>query len=506
MRSLLKNFLSQDGVDPSALDWQALMPQSDLYLPSGDVVAQVNAAAHAQVTPASTQSLPFHSISYSNPTTGYIASGYEWGGVSFGTGGSYYYPPDNGMAANAASLGSETVVSAENGAIQLNVFTSGAISSTLDVSWTKLFGTPPSGYSYTDPRVLFNDNHFIVTVDEYNTTTASSNLVYAVSNSANPTDLTAGGSWQVHSVSTSNNSTWSDQPLVTENGNYLYITTNQFTSSGQYSSDYMTIVDTSTNTVTHQALNSWSYQPVQISDGSSNDQYFVSHSGSSLYVIDANGSSVTSLASIGGMPNNGSFSASQLGTNYKLDASDGRVNGAAYDATHNELYAVFEAQTSKSAPTVELVQFQPGSSTAQSVYALNNILAQLHTLTGLNTTGAATFNASVAVDGQGDLLVNFNVSGPNMLPADVFAVWKAANTGNLAAGPDLLADYQNSVAAYIDPGRDSVGRWGDYSTAVADASAKNAFFVSNEYDNGTIKLLGHTYSSWGTAIAEVTVA
>ena len=228
---------------------------------------------------------------------------------------------------------------------------------------------------FSDPRVLFDGSQFIVTVDEINTKSGLSNVVYAVSNNANPTNLTA-GSWQDHSVSTSINSTWSDQPLVAENGNYLYITTNQFTSSGQYSSDYMTIVDTSTNTVTyHGALNSWSYQPAQISDGSSADQYFVSHSGSSLYVIDANGIGVTSLASIGGLPNNGNFSASQYGTNYKLDAGDGRVDSAAYDATHNELYAVFEAQTSGSAPTVELVQFQPGSSSAKRTHLITSWLS-----------------------------------------------------------------------------------------------------------------------------------
>jgi hypothetical protein len=112
------------------------------------------------------------------------------------------------------------------------------------------------------------------------------------------------------------------------------------------------------------------------------------------------------------------------------------------------------------------------------------------------------------VDGQGDLLVNFNVSGPNMLPADVFAVWKQPGTGTiaLANGPSTVVNYMNSVAAYVDPSHDSVGRWGDYSTAVADPSSKTGFFVSNEYDNGTA-LIGVTgYSSWGTILAHYNVA
>jgi hypothetical protein len=126
---------------------------------------------------------------------------------------------------------------------------------------------------------------------------------------------------------------------------------------------------------------------------------------------------------------------------------------------------------------------------------------------GSSTTGAATFNASVAVDGQGDLLVNFNVSGSNMLPADVFAVWKQPSTGNisLASGPNTVVNYMNSVAPYVDPAHDSVGRWGDYSTAVADPSIKNGFFVSNEYENGTALIGTTSYSSWGTILAHYNV-
>jgi hypothetical protein len=220
------------------------------------------------------------------------------------------------------------------------------------------------------------------------------------------------------------------------------------------------------------------------------------------------GASESGLVTIGGAPQNGSFAASQYGTNFKLDASDGRVTSAAYDAAHNTLYAVFEAQTSfKSAPTVELLQYSPGSSSA-TLYSLNNLLSKLTVPAGYTTSGAATFNASVAVDGQGDLLVNFNVSGRNMLPADALAVWKQPTAGNisLAGGPSTVLDYKNSVSAYVDPSHDSVGRWGDYSTAVADPSAKNGFFISNEYENGTVLVGTNSYSSWGTVLAHYNVA
>ena len=42
--------------------------------------------------------------------------------LSFSSAEGYYYPPDNGMAANAASTGSQTVVSAENDAVMISTF------------------------------------------------------------------------------------------------------------------------------------------------------------------------------------------------------------------------------------------------------------------------------------------------------------------------------------------------------------------------------------------------
>jgi hypothetical protein len=156
-------------------------------------------------------------------------------------------------------------------------------------------------------------------------------------------------------------------------------------------------------------------------------------------------------------------------------------------------------------PAVELVQVDTASMTVVAALNLNSLLP-----TSGATSNAATFNASVAVDNQGDVLANFNVSGPNMNPADYYALWKAPAGGFTATNPlpsnsTSLVDYQNSAAAYIDPGHDQVGRWGDYSTAVADANpnANNGFWISNEYDNGTVQILGQHPSSWGTSMAHV---
>ena len=58
---------------------------------------------------------------------------------------------------------------------------------------------------------------------------------------------------------------------------------------------------------------------------------------------------------------------------------------------------------------------------------------------------------------------------------------------SLTAAPSALVDYQAGQGRVHRSGHDKVGRWGDYSTAVADPNATNGFWISNEYDNGTVK-------------------
>jgi len=72
-----------------------------------------------------------------------------------------------------------------------------------------------------------------------------------------------------------------------------------------------------------------------------------------------------------------------------------------------------------------------------------------------------------------------------------------------AEAPDFVApiDYRDSVAAYIDPAHDRVARWGDYSTATSDPAHANGFYISNEFDNGTVS----HYSSWGTSVDHILV-
>jgi len=440
-----------------------------------------------------------------------------------------YYPPDNGFA-----VGANVAISAVNDLIQVTTLTgSGALTESLETFFAPVDASAlRSGYFLTDPRVLYDTttHQFIVTIDEvgnpsnpYASNPNSSYILIAVSK----TDLSApslsSSNWQFESQSTTYNiggtTTWADQPLVSVDGHNIYVSTNQFNASGSYNTDSFIAnvvsvyndglysAGSTSKLVSATAYSDSSYQPAAIAGGG---EFMVSYTydGLSIFKSTPTSTGVTATTplnvSLGTIDfGNSDYAASQFGTSHTLDAMDGRITGAAYDSVHQMLYVVFETQPSQSSatPGEEWVQLDmhnfnaSGGTQAPTVLHMGNLNSLLPT-TGA-TAGAATFNGSVAVDGNGDVLFNFNVSGPNMYPADYFTYWQGAGRATAGTVPNLAApiDYHDSAAAYVDPASDAMGRWGDYSTAVADPHASNAFFISNELANGS--------SSWGTSVAHV---
>lgn len=494
----------------SSLDFQSLFPDYNSpsntfnFFPDPDVPAHVSLLAHDTTTSSSS-------------TTQIVNSGstipnadYHWDGITFVQSGGYY-PPDNGLAA-----GANVVITAENDAIQ---FTNLQGANAQTESLNTFFGSVmSSGYFLTDPRVLYDAVHhdFVVSVDEVSNNLTSSSILLAVSTSDLKTTSLSSANWQFEAVSTTYNlhgtTTWADQPLVSVDGNNIYVSTNQFSAAGNYQGSVLTVLDDglftagkSSNVVSSTAYANPSYQTAPIAGGG---EYLISDTHNSLSIFESKGGVNTTplTVSLGNIDfGNGSYSASQYGTNYKLDAGDGRITSAAYDSTNQKLWVVFEGQPSGSNATpsvlwaeLDMSQFN-ATGQAPTVLHTGN-LNSLLPASGV-TTGAATFNGSVAIDANGDVLLNFNVSGSHMYPADYFTFAKGADTST--ATPNFVApiDYHDSVAAYIDPKHDIVSRWGDYSTAVADPAHTNGFYISNEFDNGRV----FHYSSWSTAVDHILV-
>jgi hypothetical protein len=481
------------------------------FLPAPDVPTQVPLQVHATTTS------PSSSAQSVNSTSTIAHVDYHWDGITFLQSGGYY-PPDNAMA-----VGANVVITAENDAIQIT--TLGGASPQTE-SLNTFFGSVMSSEHFlTDPRLLYDAVHhqFIVTVDEVNNSLTTSSILMAVSNSDLTTTSLSSANWHFQAASTTYTingiTTWADQPLVAVDGHNIYVSTNQFSASGAYESSVLTVFDDGLFTGSHSNLVSAtayaapSYQTAEIAGGGTYyGEYLVANTHNSLSIFESVGrvNSTPVTISLGNIDfGNGIYSASQYGSRYKLDAGDGRITSAAYDSANQKLYVVFEGQpsSSKATPSVEWVQLDmhafnsTGGATAPTVLHAGNLNSLLPT-TGA-TTGAATFNGSVAVDDHGDVLFNFNVSGSHMYAADYFTYWKGAGTATATTTPNFVApiDYHDSFAAYVDPAHDLVGRWGDYSTTVVDPAHANGFYVSNEFDNG--KALG--YSSWGTSVDHILV-
>jgi hypothetical protein len=498
------------GLEDRFAHWSS---QNDTYnfLPTPDVATQVSLQS-----PSTSPISASPNTQFVNSTSKIRDVDYHWDGITFLQSGGYY-PPDNGLAA-----GANVVVTAENGAIQITTLQGG--NPQTEALSTFFSSVTFDGYFLTDPRVLYDATHhqFVVTVDEISDTLDSSGILMAVSNSDLTTTSLSATNWTFEAASTTyvinGVTTFADEPLVAVDGQNIYVSTNQFSSSGTFEGNVLSVFDDglfggSTSNLVNAALFAYpSYQPASnVGGGPYYGEYLVADTHNSLSISLSAGGAIAAPVnvSLGNIDfGNGAYSASQYGTAYTLDAGDGRVTSAAYDSTNQKLYVVFEGQPNPrvATPSVEWAQLDMSAFNASGGLVAPTVL---HTgnlnslLPQIGQPKAATFNGSVAVDSNGDVLFNFNVSGSKMYAADYYTFWKGAGSATAATTPNLVTpiDFHDGAAAYIDPAQDPVGRWGDYSTAVYDPSRANGFYISNEFDNGTIA----GYSSWGTSVAHVLV-
>ena len=346
----------------------------------------------------------------------------------------------------------------------------------------------------TDPRALVDpvSGKFIVTCDDLTVNSAGavtgSAVVYAISNTTDPT-----GSWTVGRVNTTylinSQATWADQPTIASNGTYLDVTSAQFgVSSGQYVDNAVTIIPLSGGTTTAYNLgNAADYRPVAVPGA----DYFVGYTGNALSILyNPNGTNsfTSSSISLGSIDvGNGSYTAPQSGSSVLLDAGSSDVAGAVY--ANGYIYAVFEVVPSGTEPAVHWVK----------VDVSNDTLVAQGNITG--PSGAVAFNPSIAVDANGDVLVNYTVSSSSMDPAAYASVMPSGSSSFLAP-----VQYGSSVA----PETASFGvtnnviRWGDYSSAVADPAAANSFVVSNEIVPSAQSFFNN--APWGPATATIALS
>ena len=239
--------------------------------------------------------------------------------------------------------------------------------------------------------------------------------------------------------------------------------------------------------------NGVSYYVGAHSTGSQTDLFYRTYSASSGF------SSVQTIAlgnsDVG--PGSNDFTAQQAGTSLTLDVGDSRVQSLVY--ANGYLWGVSEVKPSGATAT-EIHWFKLNLSNP----AAPTVAAQGDDISGASIgSGVGVFNPSIAVDVNGDVLLNFTASGSSLDPSDYYAVMTA---GASTFGAPTL--YQASTSYFQQTsGATGAQRWGTYSSAIADPDNPNDFWISNEYvTNIGVTIPSGLSAWWDTVTAQVAVS
>ena len=334
----------------------------------------------------------------------------------------------------------------------------------------------------------------------------ATNIDIAVSKDSNPAD-----GWSLASIATTlSGTTQSDMPYLSVGGGTIYLSSAEYLDAGGYDGTGEWVVNESSvagsATIVPSASNTASsaYGIMRNVAGANGVTFYVGALSSGTQTIlgyqtfsTSGGFSAVQTIAVGDSdvgPGGNGYTAQQQGTSLTLGVGDGdaRIQSLAY--ANGYLWGVSEVKPS-GATAPQILWFKINvSNPAAPVLVLQGAISG-----AAIGTSVAVFNPSIAVDQNGDVLINFSASGPNMYPSDYFTVL-AANASAFSA-PTL---YQASNT-YFNSGSLNDQRWGTYSTAVADPNNANGFWLSNEYVSTAVTGPGGSPSWWDTVTAQVLV-
>src|SRR5262249_6280880 len=145
----------------------------------------------------------------------------------------------------------------------------------------QFFSPVTTDFYIGDVRAAYDPvNHrFVVAADDF--TTNHSQILLAVSKDANPND-----GWYFQAVSTAytinGQQTWADYPMLSVDGTYIYVSTNQFNASDRFVANELTVISDNVNA---NGLYAGGTSPVQTMPyGFSTYQPVADPNGGSFYV------------------------------------------------------------------------------------------------------------------------------------------------------------------------------------------------------------------------------
>jgi hypothetical protein len=121
----------------------------------------------------------------------------------------------------------------------------------------------------------------------------------------------------------------------------------------------------------------------------------------------------------------------------------------------------------------------------------------------ITVAGQNILYPAIAVNGNGEGIVGFTISGPGFFPSAAYARINAdAGAGSVhVLGPGAFPD--DGFTMYPQFGGNGVGRWGDYSAAAVDEHGNLWFateYIPAQLSNGLPQGIG---ANWGTFIGKV---
>ena len=117
-------------------------------------------------------------------------------------------------------------------------------------------------------------------------------------------------------------------------------------------------------------------------------------------------------------------------------------------------------------------------------------------------TGQSTIFPAIGVTSGGGAAMVFTLTGQGFFPSA--AMVHLSSTGDLTSNVQVIAagaTPDDGFTGYPAFGGAGVGRWGDYSAAVADGSG--TVWVATEYIPGTFGF-PQFIANWGTYVAGIT--
>lgn len=404
-------------------------------------------------------------------------------------------PPDTQFAAGPTS-----VVEADNDTLSVWSKT-GALEMTADLN---TFMFVPSGFSFTDPRVLYDaeSGHWLLSGLSFDPSLDSQTYL-AASATSDPT-----GEWFVYTVA-NNQSTGvlTDQPMTGVCNDKVVEGWNDYSSSGQFTQSELVVVQKSS--LVTGAFTRWEdftdsveFRPVPAQSlAPSSTCWMVVNNADPANLGGDSATPALGVFAITGTANAGNVAINETEVPIaatSLPPQPEQPSGTTNDTQLDDRMLSAVWQDNELWTTASDACTPTGDTSTRDCLRLDEVSTS-GTPSGLvdedlSTSGIDEYYPAVSLSYSGDVFVSYTASSPatpGLFPG-AYAVVSPSTSGTAFSAPTTI---QPGSASYAG------SRWGDYSAAAPDPSQPGAVWVGAEYAPSDA-----ASGDWGTGAAELTLA